>query len=95
MRNKAKLRKGKKAAEIKDYDDFDTTGMIDSNRPLDLEALGFKLPERAPTEVVSIRLPSELLNQLRSIGSQRDIPYQALIKLYLAEAVERKQRPTR
>lgn len=44
------------------------------------------------TQVVSIRLPSSLLNQLKAFASARDVPYQALIKLLLAESLERRRR---
>lgn len=74
---------------IDDYDDVDTTSFIDKSKPLRFEDLGIKLPEKAPTQVVSIRLPTALLNQIKAIGSQQDVPYQALIKLFLAKSVKR------
>jgi len=43
----------------------------------------------SPTQVISIRLPSALLNELRAISSETDIPYQGLIKLFLSESVSR------
>lgn len=83
------MSKGKKVRkEIKDYDDTETEGMIDRKKPLRFEDLGLKIPATPPTQVVSIRLPSELLNELRAIGSKRDIPYQALMKLLLVEGIE-------
>jgi len=44
-----------------------------------------------PTQVVSIRLPSALLNELRALASARDVPYQALIKLLLTESLARRR----
>jgi predicted DNA binding CopG/RHH family protein len=41
--------------------------------------------------VVSIRLPSQLLNQIKAVASARDVPYQALIKLMLAESLQRRR----
>lgn len=73
--------------EIKDYDEWDSTTMIDAEKRLQFEDLGLKLPELPPTQVVSIRLPSQLLNELKALGSEEDVPYQALIKLLLAESV--------
>lgn len=61
--------------------------MIDASKPLEWSDLDLKLPEKPPTEVVSIRLPTKLLNEIRSMSSQNDIPYQALIKLFLSEGV--------
>jgi hypothetical protein len=71
------------------YDAADTSGMIDPSKPLKFEDLGLKLPELHPTQVISIRLPSGLLNELRAISSETDIPYQALIKMFLAESVSK------
>jgi hypothetical protein len=33
------------------------------------------------------RLPSEPLSEIKEFGSQRDIPYQAMIKLFLSNAI--------
>ena len=82
-----KQKQNKKAAEVGVYDKYDTSGFIDTAKPLRFEALGLKLPVTPPTQVVSIRLPSALLNDIKAIGSQRDIPYQALIKFFLSNSV--------
>lgn len=78
--------------EIHDYDASDTTQMIDQTRPMKLEDLGLRLPEQPPTQVVSIRLPTDLLNELKALGSEQDVPYQALIKLFLRQAVDKKKK---
>lgn len=82
-----KAKPSKKLEENRDYDAWDTSAMIDSTDPLKFEDLGLKLPELPPTQVVSIRLPSKLLNELKALGSKEDVPYQALIKHFLAESV--------
>ncbi len=74
-------------SEIKAYDSADTSNWVDASKPLTFEDIDLKLPATAPTQVVSIRLPSALLNELKAIGSQKDVPYQALIKLFLSESV--------
>jgi len=79
-----------KKKEITDYDEFDTSAMIDAGKPLSLGELGLKVPDTPPTQVVSIRLPTALLNQLKAMGSQDDVPYQALIKIILAEGVKKR-----
>lgn len=43
-----------------------------------------------PVKLISIRLPREMLNQLRALASKRDVPYQSLIKMILAEKLEKK-----
>ena len=71
------------------YDLEDVTARVDASKPLRFEDIGLSLPDEPPTQVVSIRLPTHLLNRIRALGSQSDVPYQALIKLYLTEAVNR------
>ncbi len=86
-----KIKKSSKSKkrEIKDYDFLDTTHFIDTSQSLKFEDLGLTLPPTPPTQVVSIRLPSELLNAIRVISSEKDIPYQALIKIFLADSVKK------
>jgi predicted DNA binding CopG/RHH family protein len=76
-------------SEIQDYDNADTTQMIDQSKPMKLEDLELKLPAQPPTQIVSIRLPTELLNELKALGSAQDVPYQALIKLFLRQAIDK------
>ena len=88
---KLKPHSRKKAVEIKDYDHLDTTVFFDESKPLKFADLGLKLPSQPPTQVVSIRLPTDLLNQIKALGSQQDVPYQALIKLFLSAALKKKE----
>ena len=47
------------------------------------------LPNLKPsTKTISIRLPEFLLERLKQIANKQDIPYQSLIKMYLAERTE-------
>jgi predicted DNA binding CopG/RHH family protein len=41
----------------------------------------------APVKSISLRLPREMLNQLKVLANKKDIPYQSLIKVYLAEKI--------
>ena len=89
MKEKKANNKGRSRRVISDYDALDTANMIDQSKSLKFEDLGLKLPDIPPTQVISIRLPSSLLNELRAIGSEADVPYQALIKLFLSESISR------
>jgi len=40
------------------------------------------------TKTISVRLPETLLDDLRYIANKKDVPYQSLLKIYLAERVE-------
>ncbi len=50
-----------------------------------------RLPNLKPTsKSISLRLPASLLDALRVEANKRDVPYQSLIKVWLAERVEAK-----
>jgi predicted DNA binding CopG/RHH family protein len=54
-----------------------------------------RLPELAPsTETISLRLPASMLDELKILANERDVPYQSLLKVFLAErlAAERKRK---
>ncbi len=40
------------------------------------------------TRTVSIRLPESLLAALKTLANKRDVPYQSLVKMFLAEKVK-------
>jgi predicted DNA binding CopG/RHH family protein len=42
---------------------------------------------KASTETISLRLPTALLADLKVLANKRDVPYQSLLKVYLAERV--------
>lgn len=44
------------------------------------------------TKSISIRLPEPLLERLKILANQQDIPYQSLIKIYLHERVEQESK---
>lgn len=51
-------------------------------------------PELKPsTQTISLRLPKALLNALKVIANKRDVPYQSLLKIFLAERVQEEMAP--
>ena len=40
------------------------------------------------TESISLRLPESLLARIKEMANAKDVPYQSLIKIFLAEKVE-------
>ena len=40
------------------------------------------------TKTISLRLPEALLEDLKYLANKHDVPYQSLLKIYLAEKVE-------
>ncbi len=47
------------------------------------------------TQTVSIRLTQSLLNALKELANKKDVPYQSLMKIYLAEKVEEELQPVK
>lgn len=41
------------------------------------------------TKSISLRLPESLLDALRQMANERDVPYQSLIKMILQDRIER------
>ena len=39
-------------------------------------------------KTISIRLPESLLDALKTLANERDVPYQSLVKIFLAERVQ-------
>lgn len=39
------------------------------------------------TKPMTIRLPSSMLSDLRTLANRRDVPYQSLLKVFLAERI--------
>ena len=53
------------------------------------------LPELRPSvRTISLRLPEAMLAELKLLAHKRDVPYQSLMKIFLAEKIrqERKAR---
>jgi predicted DNA binding CopG/RHH family protein len=48
------------------------------------------LPELRPSlRTISLRLPAFMLDDLKRLAHKRDVPYQSLIKILLAESLKR------
>lgn len=47
---------------------------------------------RPTTRVISIRLPETMLERLKVLANKRDVPYQSLLKMYVAEKLEEELR---
>ena len=69
--------------ERKFWSKADTTDYIDWHN-----AKGMILPNLKPSQkTISLRLPEIMLAQLKVIANKRDVPYQSLLKLFLAERI--------
>ena len=69
----------------------DSTDYVDWSK-----AVRATFPNLKPsTKTISLRLPEYLLNSIKALANQRDVPYQSLMKILLAEAMEQKRLPKR
>jgi len=66
----------------------------DSNEYIDWSAAErLKLPNLKPTlRTISLRLPVSMIEDLKRIANQRDVPYQSLLKVFLADRLARERR---
>lgn len=52
-----------------------------------------RLPNLRPSlRTISIRLPTSMIEDLKVLANKRDVPYQSLLKVFLAERLEKEQR---
>jgi predicted DNA binding CopG/RHH family protein len=69
--------------ERKFWETHDSTDYVDWSK-----AERARFPKLKPsTTAISIRLPTDLLEQIKIAANKRDVPYQSLIKVWLAEKV--------
>jgi hypothetical protein len=58
-----------------------------------LSSLEHGLDDSLPVKSISLRLPREILKQLKVLANKEDIPYESLIKIYLAQKIAEEQKP--
>ena len=52
-----------------------------------------KFPTLKPTlRTISLRLPVSMIEDLKVLANKRDVPYQSLLKVFLAERLEKERR---
>ena len=44
------------------------------------------------TRTISIRLPESMLEELKLLANQRDVPYPSMLKIFLAERIDQELR---
>lgn len=66
----------------------DLTDYPDQFKPVEID-----LSELKPsTKSITIRLPESLLAALKTLANKRDVPYQSLMKILLAERIKEENR---
>ena len=88
----------KKISEFKsEAEEFEFWSKADSTQYLDWsQAKPAKFPNLKPTlRTVSVRLPVAMIEDLKVMANQRDVPYQSLMKMFLADRLELERRMRR
>ncbi len=71
------------AEERRFWESHDSTAYLDWSK-----AQRVRMPNLKPTQTaISLRLPLPLLERIKIAANKRDVPYQSLIKMWLAEKV--------
>jgi predicted DNA binding CopG/RHH family protein len=78
------------AAERRFWQTHDSTEYMDWS-----ESEGTVMPKLKPsTRTISLRLPESMVEELKLLANKRDVPYQSLLKVFLAERIESELKPT-
>ena len=88
----------KKIPEFRnEEEEFEFWSKADSTEYLDWStAKRARFPNLKPTlRTISVRLPVAMVEDLKILANQRDVPYQSLLKIFLAERVEEERRSKR
>jgi predicted DNA binding CopG/RHH family protein len=72
------------AEERKFWESHDSTDYVDWSKARRAQLPNLKLS----TTAISLRLPQGLLDRIKIAANKRDVPYQSLIKVWLAEKVD-------
>ena len=84
----------KKVPEFKtEAEEFDFWSKADSTEYVDWsQAKRVKFVNLKPTlRTISVRLPVAMVEDLKVLANQRDVPYQSLLKVFLAERLDRER----
>jgi predicted DNA binding CopG/RHH family protein len=77
--------------------EFEFWSKADSTEYLDWsKAKRARFPNLKPTlRTISVRLPVAMVEDLKILANQKDVPYQSLLKVFLAERVDQERRLAR
>ena len=79
------------AAERTFWESHDTTEYLDWST-----AQQASMPNLKPsTQTISLRLPAAMLADLKVLANKRDVPYQSLLKMFLADRIAGERARTR
>jgi predicted DNA binding CopG/RHH family protein len=81
-------------SEAEEFEFWSSTGKgSDSTVHVDWsKAKRVRFPNLKPTlRTISVRLPVAMIEDLKILANKRDVPYQSLLKVFLAERLEKER----
>jgi predicted DNA binding CopG/RHH family protein len=85
MKKKAIPKFKTEAEEQTFWQEHDSAEYVDWSR-----AASVSMPKLKPSvKTISLRLPEAMLHNLKLLANKRDVPYQSLLKMYLAERIQK------
>ena len=83
---KKRIPKFKSEAEEREFwSTADSTEYVDWEK-----AKRMTLPNLKPSlKTISLRLPQSMLEELKLLANKKDVPYQSLLKIFLAERIDK------
>ena len=74
--------------EAKFWNNHDSTEYVDCSKAVQAD-----FPNLKPsTKSITLRLPVNLLNSIKTLANKRDVPYQSMMKILLAQKVKEEQK---
>ncbi len=84
MKKQKKIPKFKSEEKEQEFwADHDSTGYVDWRKAKRAVLPNLKLS----VKTISLRLPESMLAELKMLANKRDVPYQSLMKMFLAEKI--------
>jgi predicted DNA binding CopG/RHH family protein len=71
--------------ERKFWENHDSTDYINWNKAEKITFSNLK----PSVKKISLRLPETMIEELKLLANKRDVPYQSLLKIFLAERIEK------
>lgn len=73
------------------WSDHDSTEYIDLSHPIKMSFPNLKFS----SSPITIRVPNDLIDNIKIMANKRDVPYQSLIKMFLWEKVKAENYPSK
>jgi predicted DNA binding CopG/RHH family protein len=67
------------------WDNHDSTDFVDWSKAKRVTLSNLK----PSVKKISLRLPQSMLDDLKLLANKRDVPYQSLLKIFLAERIDK------